>query len=99
MSKTEWYEKKEGIAEHLVYLDSKALELEKLLNKEKNMIIRGANGKKCPLGGRAKVNDIIYFVQTGGSMIVTHKGIISNVIEKYQMTNDESKEFIKKYEK
>lgn len=45
MAKTEWYEGKEGIAEHLVYLDSKAKELEKLLSNEKTMIIRGANGK------------------------------------------------------
>ncbi|MDD3048813.1 MAG: hypothetical protein PHQ89_02330 [Bacilli bacterium] len=99
MTKTEWYEGKDGIAEHLVYLDSKAKELEKLLNKEKTMIIRGANGKKCPLGGRAKINDIVYFVETGGNMIVTHKGIISNVIESYKMTPEESVLFIKKYEK
>ena len=63
------------------------------------MIIRGANGKKCPLGGRAKINDIVYFVETGGNMIVTHRGIISNVVESYKMTPEESEAFIKKYEK
>jgi hypothetical protein len=99
MIKTEWYKGKDCIAEHLVYLDSKAKELEKLLNGEKSMIIRGANGKKCPLGGRAKINDIVYFVESNGSMIVTHKAIISDVIESYNMTLDETKEFIKKYEK
>ena len=99
MAKTEWYEGKEGKAEHLVYLNSKAKELEKLLNKEKTMIIRGAAGKKCPLGGRAKVNDNIYFVETGGDMTVMYKGIISQVIESEKMTQDESIEFIKKYEK
>ena len=99
MAKTEWYEGKEGIAEHLVYLDSKAKELEKLLSNEKTMIIRGANGKKCPLGGRAKVKDIVYFVETGGNMIVTHKGIISNVVEKYKMNPEETIEFIIKYSK
>jgi len=99
MAKTEWYEGKEGKAEHLVYLNSKARELEKLECKEKTMIIRGAAGKKCPLGGRAKVNDNIYFVQTGGDMTVTHKGIILNVIESEKMTPEESVDFIKKYEK
>ncbi len=99
MAKTEWYEGKAGKAEHLVYLNNKAKELEKLLNKEKTMIIRGAAGKKCPLGGRAKVNDVIYFVETGGDMLVTHRGIISNVIESKKMTEDESINFIKKYEK
>lgn len=99
MPKTEWYEGKDGRAEHLVYLDGKAKELEKLLNNQKTMIIRGANGKKCPLGGRAKINDIVYFVETGGNMIVTHRGVISNVFESYKMTPEESIEFIKKYEK
>ena len=96
---TEWYEGKKGIAEHLVYLDSKAEELEKLLNGEKTMIIRGAAGKKSPLGGRAKINDVVYFVNTGGDMLVTHKGTISNVIEKYKMTIEESKDFVRLYEK
>lgn len=99
MSKAEWYEGKEGKAEHLVYLNNKAKELEKLLNKEKTMIIRGASGKKCPLGGRAKENDIIYFVETGGNMIVTYEGIISKIIESEKMTLEESINFIKKYEK
>lgn len=99
MAKTEWYERKNGKAEHLVYLNSKAKELEKLLNKEKTMIIRGAAGKKCPLGGRAKVEDNIYFVETDGDMIVTHKAVISKVIESEKMTPEESETFIKKYEK
>ena len=99
MAKAEWYEGKEGKAQHLVYLNSKAKELEKLLNNEKTMIIRGAAGKKCPLGGRAKVDDDIYFVQTGGDMTVTHKGVISKVIESEKMTAEESVAFIKKYEK
>jgi hypothetical protein len=99
MAKTEWYEGITGIAEHLVYLDSKAKELKKLLNSEKTMIIRGASGKKSPLGGRAKINDIAYFVETGGNMMVTHRGIISNVVENYKMTLEESIAFIKKYER
>lgn len=60
MKKAEWYEKKDGKAEHLVYLNNKAKQLEKLINKEKTMIIRGAAGKKSPLGGRAKINDDIF---------------------------------------
>src|SRR5574344_1461990 len=63
------------------------------------MIIRGANGKKCPLGGRAKENDIVYFVETGGDMIVIYRGVIKDVVESYKMTSEESINFIKKYEK
>ena len=99
MAKTEWYEKKIGKAQHLVYLNKKAKELEKLINKEKTMVIRGAGGRKCPLGGRAKVKDDAFFVETDSDMMVTYKGIISKVIESEKMTLEQSEAFIKKYEK
>lgn len=98
MSVSEWYQAKEGRAEHLVYLDSKAKELEKLLNKEKTMIIRGAAGRKSPLGERAKKDDIVYFVETGGDLTVKFRGVIKDVIETEKMTPEESVEFVKKYE-
>ena len=69
MENRDWYQKREGQAEHLVYLDNEGKELEKLINGEKTMIIRGAAGKKSPLGGRAKENDILYFVEKGGKMV------------------------------
>ncbi len=99
MSKAEWYVGKSAQAKHLVYLNKQAKELEKLLYKKKTMIIRGAAGKKCPLGGRAKLDDIIYFVETGGNMVVAYKGIISKVIESEKMTVEESQAFIKRFEK
>lgn len=99
MTKSEWYEGKEGKAEHLVYLNSKAKELEKLLDGSKTMVIRGAAGKKSPLGGRAKVGDDIYFVETGGDMTVSHKGIIYKVVESPKMTPEESVAFVEQYQK
>jgi len=99
MARSEWYNGKEGRAEHLVHLDNKAKELKKLLNKEKTMIMRGGAGRKCPLGGRAKVDDIIYFVETRKKLTVTHKGIISKVVESEKMIHEESLLFIEKYEK
>lgn len=99
MAKAQWYEGKDGKAEHLAYLNKKAKELKKLLGGEKTMIIRGAAGQKSPLGGRAKVGDAVYFVETGGDMTVTHKGIIAQVVESEKMTAEESVEFVKKYEK
>lgn len=99
MAKSEWYERKEGQTEHLVYLNKEGKELEKMLQCEKTMIIRGAAGKKSPLGGRAKAGDIAYFVETGGDLTITHKGTISKVVESAKMTIEESIEFINKYEK
>ena len=99
MARAEWYEGKEGKAQHLVYLNKQEKELEKLLTNEKQMIIRGAAGRKSPLGGRAKVEDDVFFVETGGELAVTHKGIITEVIESEKMTKEESVAFVEKYEK
>lgn len=99
MEKAEWYIGKEGKAEHLVYLNKEAGELEKLTKGEKSMIIRGAAGRKSPLGGRAKEGDLLYFVETGDAMMVTHKAVLSKVIESEKMTPEESNDFIKTYEK
>ncbi|CAM2807987.1 hypothetical protein [Erysipelothrix tonsillarum] len=99
MTNRNWYEKREGVADHLVYLDNEGKELEKLLNGEKTMIIRGAAAKKSPLGGRAKENDVLYFVEKGGDMMVTHRGLLTKVIEQYKMSPEESIELIEKYKK
>ena len=94
MAKSQWYEGIEGKAEHLVYLDKKGKELEKLLAGTKQAIIRGAAGKKSPLGGRVKVGDVLYFVETGGNLLVTHKAVVKAVLETDKMTEDESKIFV-----
>lgn len=99
MTAKSYYEKRTNHAVHLVYLDDKAKELEKLIHHEKTMIIRGAAGKKSPLGGRAKVGDDVYFVVKNSSLKVTTKGIISQVVESEKMTPEASIAFIEKYKK
>jgi len=89
-----YYQKVEGKAEHLVYLDKKAKELEKLLQGTKTAIIRGAAGKKSPLGGRVNIGDELFFVETGGNLLVTHKAIVKDVNETGKMTEDESIRFV-----
>jgi len=89
-----YYQKVEGKAEHLVYLDKKGKELEKLLQGTKTAIIRGAAGKKSPLGGRVNIGDELFFVETGGSLLVTHKAIVKDVNETGKMTEDESIRFV-----
>ena len=92
-----WVEGKEGVAENLVYLNKEGKELQKLAG-EKNAIIRGAAGRKSPLGGRAKVGDRVYFVETGGDLLVTHRGMIENVIETEKMTPEESQQFVEQHQ-
>jgi hypothetical protein len=97
MPQTTWYQKRENHADHVVYLDKKAKELQKMLDHQKTMIIRGAAGKKVPLGGRVKQDDVLYFVETGSDLIITHRAVVKKVIETQQMTEHESIAFVEKY--
>ena len=65
--------------DHVVYLDAKANELELMLGGTKNMIIRGATGRKIPYG-RVFEGDILYFVNNNGEGLVKAKAIVNSVI-------------------
>lgn len=47
--------------DHVVYLDTEGREIEKLINDEKSMIIRGATGRKFPYE-RVFVGDMIFYI-------------------------------------
>lgn len=98
MSQSTWYQKRDTKADHLVYLDKAAKELEKLINGEKSMIIRGAAGRKSPWGGRVKTGDHLYFVETGGNLTVRYTTIVKQVIETDKMTEEESIQFVMNYQ-
>lgn len=55
--------------DHIVYVDAKAKEMDKLLSGEKTMVIRGAAGRKVP-HGRVNVGDILFFINNNGEGIV-----------------------------
>jgi hypothetical protein len=99
MPQSTWYQKREIHADHVVYLDKKAKELQKMLDHQKTMIIRGAAGKKVPLGGRVKQGDILYFVETGSDLLIKHRALVKSVIETNKMTEEESIAFVQKYQK
>lgn len=75
--------------DHVVYVDAKANEMEKLLNGEKNMIIRGAAGRKLPYG-RVDTGDFLYFINNNGEGQVKAKAVVSNVFNSEKMTKEES---------
>ena len=64
--------------DHLVYLDAKSQELVLLLNGEKDIILRGATGRKLPYG-RVKENDCLYFCENNASGIIKAKAIVNRV--------------------
>ena len=83
--------------DHVVYLDARANELEKLLDNRKSMIIRGAMGRKLPYG-RVNVNDVLYFINNNAEGVIRAKGVVSSVINSEKMGKEESVALLEKYQ-
>jgi len=84
---------KETKMDHIVYLDTKAQELEKLLSGEKSMIIRGASGRKFPYG-RVQPGDQLYFVRNNGEGTVQASATVSVVYNSEKLSEEESKQVL-----
>lgn len=80
--------------EHLVYLDHKAKELEKFIEKTKTKIIRGATGRKLPYG-RVFEDEILYFVENDGSQLIKAKAYVKSVYNSEPLTPEASTNIIK----
>ena len=65
--------------DHVVYVDHKANELEKLFSGDKTIIIRGATGRKLPYG-RVFEGDHLYFIRNNGEGLIWAKGIVQQVV-------------------
>jgi len=81
---------------HVVYLDAKANEMEKLLIGQKTMIIRGATGRKIPYG-QVKKEDILYFINNNAEGVIKAKAEVASVMNSEKMDKDTSIKLIKKY--
>lgn len=81
--------------DHVVYLDTKARELEILLSGKKTMIIRGATGRKLPYG-RVYAGDILYFLNNNAECQVKAKAVVISVFNSEQKTNEDSISLVKK---
>ncbi len=88
--------------DHVVYVDAKASELEKLLDGSKTMIIRGAAGRKLPYG-RVNVGDVLYFINNNAEGQVKAKASVSQVIDNEsefggeKMDKEQSAKLVEKY--
>jgi hypothetical protein len=83
--------------DHVVYLDAKANELEKLLNGIKTMIIRGAAGRKLPYG-RVNEGDVLYFINNNAEGVVKAKAAVDSVFNSDKMSLEESAALVKKHQ-
>lgn len=79
--------------DHVVYVDAKAQELNKLLEGSKTMIIRGAAGRKLPYG-RVETGDVLYLIENDGSGEVKAKAVVSDVLNSEKMEKAQSEALV-----
>ena len=79
--------------DHIVYLDTKAKEFEKLKNKEKSIIIRGAAGRKLPYG-IVYEGDTLYFINNNGEGLIKGKATVKSVFNSEKMTSEQSTKLV-----
>ncbi len=79
--------------DHVVYVDTKEKELDKLLSGEKSMIIRGAAGRKLPYG-RVEASDVLWFVENKGDGLVKGKATVKSVYNSEKLTEQESEKAV-----
>lgn len=79
--------------DHVVYLDAKAKEMEKLLGGKKTMIIRGAAGRKMPYG-KVNVGDVLYFINNNAEGLIKAKASVKSVFNSEKMSKVESSKFL-----
>lgn len=83
--------------DHVVYLDVKAKEMDKLATGEKTMIIRGAAGRKLP-HGRVFAGDTLYFLYNDGEAKVQSMATVYSVVNSAKMTEEESIELVNQHQ-
>jgi hypothetical protein len=79
--------------DHVVYVNARTKELEKLLGGQKTMIIRGAAGRKIP-HGRVSEGDILYFIRNNAEGLIRARGIVSQVLSSEKLSWEESRRLV-----
>ena len=80
--------------DHVVYVDTRARELEKLLAGEKTVIVRGSAGRKLP-HGRVHANDRLFFIQNKGDGMVRASAGVREVFNSEKLTEEQSSALLK----
>lgn len=79
--------------DHVVYLDAKEKELNKLVSGEKTMIIRGTAGRKFP-HGRVYSGEVLWFIENNGDGMVKSSATVKNVFNSDKLSEQESNKLI-----
>lgn len=83
--------------DHVVYIDAREKELEKLLSGTKSMIVRGAAGRKLPYG-RVTAGDQLFFVQNDGECLVRARAQVVEVLNSEALSEDQSRQLIEDHQ-
>jgi len=75
--------------DHVVYVDAKEKEFERIISGKQTMIIRGAAGRKLPYG-RVNESDRLFFVRNNGEGCVVASAFVAQVFNSKKMTEEES---------
>lgn len=81
--------------DHVVYLDSKANELENIISGQKTIIVRGASGRKLPYD-RVSKGDVLYLIENKGDGLVKASAAVSKIFQSEKQTPSESEKMLKK---
>ncbi|NLP09161.1 hypothetical protein GX408_02065 [bacterium] len=79
--------------DHIVYVDAKQGELEKLLCGTARMLVRGATGRKLPYG-RVQLGDRLFFVQNDGKCLAQACAEVTMVWNSSPLSAEESRKVI-----
>ncbi len=79
--------------DHIVYLDFKAKEMDRLLDGSKSMIIRGAAGRKLP-HGRVFEGDRLFFVNNNGEGHVKAMANVKSAFHSEKMDKETSEKLV-----
>ena len=75
--------------DHVVYLDSKAKELDLLLAGQKTMLVRGAAGRKMPYN-RVFSGDMLYLINNNAEGLIVARATVKSVLNSEKMTKEAS---------
>jgi hypothetical protein len=75
--------------DHVVYVDAKAKEMDRLLTGEKTIILRGAAGRKMPYG-RVHPGDVLYLINNNSEGVVKACAAVTTVLNSEKMDRETS---------
>ena len=79
--------------QHIVYLDAKASELEKLLSGEKTLLIRSSSDRQVP-SEKVEVGDMLFFLRNNGEGLIRAKAKVTSVFFSEKLTRLKSLELV-----